>query len=92
MKRKLWVLAMLAGVVLFAGLAIVMVAGVPIGDGRVIYSRGIWPIISVLTAGACAAGIFMKPREFREAMRPVEPEVKEAAWLAEFRRDRPPER
>ncbi len=84
--RVLFILAMLCGVVLFAGLAILMVVGIPISEDRVIVSRGLWPIISVLAAGACAAGIFMKPREFKATMQPIEPEAPpRAAWLDELK-------
>lgn len=78
--RMVWVLAMIAGVIVFGGLAIVMVLGIPIGPDLYITSRGIWPIAALLAAGACAAGIFMKPGEFRETMQPPPPPPR-PAWM-----------
>lgn len=81
--RMLWVLAMLAGVIVFVGLALVMVLGIPIGPNLGLHSRGIWPIAALLAAGICGAGIFMKPGEFRETMRPPPPPER-PAWMDEL--------
>jgi hypothetical protein len=76
-----WILLMAAGVVVFGAFAVIMPFGVQIGD-VVIRSRGIWPILSLMAAGICAAGIFMKPAEFRTLAEP--PPIKKAAWLEEM--------
>jgi hypothetical protein len=81
--RALWILLMIGGVIVFGGFAVVAVLGIPIGNGMVVRSWSIWPFLSLLAAGACAAGIFMKPREFAETMKPDEPKV--ADWVKEMR-------
>jgi hypothetical protein len=86
--RLLWVLLMIAGVVFFGGLALTM--------GLVFFSgleelpnirRAILPLLSLMAAGACAAGIFMKPQEFKAAMEPEEEEAPAAEWIKEMRRE-----
>ena len=86
--RALWVLMMIAGVIVFVGLAIVMVLGIPIGPNLYIQSRGIWPIAALLAAGACGAGIFMKPGEFRETMTPPPPPAR-PAWMDDLTKPAP---
>lgn len=78
--RGLWVLLMIAGVIGFTGLAIVMFFGIPIGPDVAIRSRGLWPILSLFAAGACGAGIFMSPREFKQTMTPPPPPPR-PAWM-----------
>jgi hypothetical protein len=86
--RALWVLLMIAGVIVFGGFAIVMILGIPIGNDLEIRSRGIWPIAALLAAGACGAGIFMSPGEFRETMRPPPPPER-PAWMDELAKPPP---
>jgi hypothetical protein len=89
--RVLWVLMMIAGVIFFGGLALTM--------GMVFFSgaeelpgirRAILPVMSLLAAGACGAGIFMKPSEFKAAMEPEEEEAPTADWIKEMRREQDP--
>jgi hypothetical protein len=64
----------------FGGAVLLGFAGIEI-NGQVF---GFKPhIILFLLLGA--AGIFMRPGEFKEAMRPDEPEAKPAAWIEEMR-------
>ena len=85
--RTLWVLFMIAGVVVLGGAAVLGFAGIPIGS-QVVSLRPHIALFLLLAAGACAAGIFMKPREFQAAIRPEhEEEVVTADWIKEMRRE-----
>ncbi len=79
--RLLWILLMLVGVIGLGGAALVGFAGVEIA-GRVISFRPHIILLLLLGAGACAAGMFMSPREFKEATKPLgQTEVQRPAWL-----------
>lgn len=90
-KRALWVLMLFVGMLVLAGLAV----GLPFGlyqarENLLVVLLLIVPVtaLSVLffmSAGACAAGLFMRPRAFIEATRPNEPEVIPLAWVRELR-------
>jgi hypothetical protein len=80
---------MLAGVVVLGGLSVlIFYALLTAEDGPSGLRAFVWPTGLLLAAGACGAGIFMKPVEFKEAMRPIdpEPEAKPAAWIEEIRK------
>jgi hypothetical protein len=86
--RFLWVLLMISGVVVLGGLSLLRLYGLIEAEGvnalmqpRALIS-GLLPLFG---AGACAAGIFMKPSEFRKAMEPVQEEAPTPpAWLKEM--------
>lgn len=90
-KRALWVLMLFVGMLVLAGLAV----GLPFGlyqarENLLVVLLLIIPVtaLSVLFfmgAGACAAGLFMRPRAFIEATKPNEPEVIPLAWVRELR-------
>ena len=80
--RVLWAIAMVCGVIVLGGLSIDIAFG--LWSARIFGTAWALPIVLLLGAGACAAGVFMRPGEFKAAIRPVEPEVKRAAWLEEL--------
>ena len=84
-SRGFWIAACVVGMLVLGGLAVLTdyVIFVDSETGAFQFStRGIaWPIFFILAAGACAAGIFMSPREFRETVAPSEPQAPRAAWL-----------
>ncbi len=90
-KRALWVLMLFVGMLALTGLAV----GLPFGlyqvrENLLLVLLLIVPVtaLSVLFfmgAGACAAGLFMRPRTFIEATKPNEPEVIPLAWVRELR-------
>ncbi|UPT62807.1 MAG: hypothetical protein M0D54_21185 [Hyphomonadaceae bacterium JAD_PAG50586_4] len=90
-KRALWVLMLFLGVLILAGLAV----GLPFGlyqarENILLVLLLIVPVTALsgiffMGAGACAAGLFMRPRAFIEATKPNEAEVIPLAWVHEFR-------
>ena len=82
MGRVLWVLLMLGGVALFGVVATAL--WFMILSGRIL---GLLPIgvavLSLMATGACAAAMFMSPREVKEATK--EPELPRPAWLDELK-------
>jgi hypothetical protein len=90
-KRALWVLVLLIGMVVLVGLAV----GLPFGlyqarENLLLVLLLIVPmtalsVLSFMGAGACAPGLFMRPRAFIEATKPNEPEVIPLEWVREFR-------
>jgi len=83
--RVLWILLMLSGVIVFGAIAGVFLFAILSRSVLGLLSlSGAIGLLSLMAAGACAAGIVMKPREFKDAMKPLEPEVKQAAWLTQL--------
>ena len=90
-KRALWVLMLFLGVLILAGLAV----GLPFGlyqarENILLVLLLIVPVTALsviffMGAGACAAGLFMRPRVFIEATKPNEVEVIPRAWVHELR-------
>ena len=84
-RRGTWIAACIIGMIVLGGLAVLtgyVIFYDPETGGVQFTTRGIaWPIFFILAAGACAAGIFMSPREFRETVMPSEPTPPRAAWL-----------
>jgi len=90
-KRALWVLMLFLGMLILAGLAV----GLPFGryqarENLLVVRLLIVPVtglsvIFFMGAGACAAGLFMRPRAFIEATKPNEAEVIPLAWVRELR-------
>lgn len=84
-RRGAWIAACVIGTLVLGGLAVLTAYAIfydPETGGAQFSMRGIaWPIFFILGAGACAAGLFMSPREFRETVMPPEPPPPRAAWL-----------
>lgn len=84
-KRGVWITACVIGMIVLGGLAVLTAYVIfydPETGGAQFTTRGIaWPLFFILAAGACAAGIFMSPREFRETVTPPAPAARHAAWL-----------
>ena len=78
--RVLWIVLMLAGVVVFGVVSAVVWFTILSGTIPGVVGAAI-AILAPLAAGACGAGVFMKPREFRQMTKPLGSEVKPAAWL-----------
>lgn len=87
LKRGVWLAACLIGVIVCGGLAVLMgyIAFLTAEAGGQISGRGlVWPIGLLLIAGACAAGIFMSPREFHAATK-TEVDAEPAQWIRDMR-------
>ena len=93
--RVVWILAMLAGLLVFGSLAVLRLYGLYMqrddpSFAALIPSGLLWSFLFLFGAGACAAGAFMSPREFQEATKPLP--VKRAAWLDEPNPNAPPDK
>ena len=89
--RVLFVLAMIVAVLVLGAASLYLYAAVIAAwqAGAYLSIRAlVLPTVLLLGAGACAAGIFMKPREFRAAMQPPSEEVKPAAWIEQMRNEK----
>jgi hypothetical protein len=85
--RGVWIAACVIGIVVFGGLAVMMgyVAYLSAEAGASLGGRAIlWPIGLLLAAGACAAGIFLTPREMQGLMTP-DPDPEPAEWVKTLR-------
>jgi hypothetical protein len=87
--RVLWVLLMIVGVVVLGAMGVGRLYGLYLirGEPDLMALRFVptllWSSLFLMGAGACAAGIFMRPSEFRDAME--EPPAERAPWLDELK-------
>lgn len=90
MKRGVWVAACVIGVIVLGGLSILMAYAIflSVEAGATLSLRSVtWPAILILGAGACAAALFMTPREFQEATK-IEVDEEPAEWIKDMRSKR----
>lgn len=88
MKRGVWIAACIIGVIAFGAGAVFQgyIAFLAVDAGAAFTVRSIeGPVIFILIAGACAAGIFLSPREIAEV---TQDEVDDdpAQWIKDMRR------
>lgn len=87
-KRGVWIVACIIGVVVFGGLAVLMgyvaISGASAVSGAFPVDTLVRPAVFLLIAGACGGGIFMSPREVEEVMAP-EVDEDPAQWIKDMR-------
>lgn len=88
-KRGVWIVACLIGVLVAGGLAILIGYTVfaEAQAGGPVHGRSVaWAVGLLLFAGACGAGLFMTPREMDSLTKPDE-DPEPAKWVSELRRE-----
>ncbi|MGD9814477.1 MAG: hypothetical protein AB7Q23_05165 [Hyphomonadaceae bacterium] len=84
--RGIWTVCMILGVALF-GASAVLLAHAALSDPEALRTPRalVAPVLLIIMAGACGAGLFMSPREFKETLK--QDEAEPAEWVKQMRAD-----
>lgn len=87
MSRGVWIAACVIGVIVLGGLSVFLGYAVflAVDEGAALSLRSLTlPATLILAAGACAAALFMTPREVQEATK-IEVDEEPAQWIEDMR-------